>query len=150
MVVSSNADNVFELIKMSDIDSSIIGESLLKKMNRKRKDDAFSSVGDMGVNINANAYYFYKKTDSVGYHGFMVELKDRAVYESTVKTNKYKTIEQERGFSYVQGYSNFTIWNDGMLLNLSGDRNRDYFKKHKARFEKLKEEKESNLSLIHI
>ncbi|CAM1373748.1 conserved exported hypothetical protein [Tenacibaculum litopenaei] len=147
VVVSSNADNVFELIKMSDIDSSIIGESLLKKMNRKRKDDAFSSVGDMGVNINANAYYFYKKTDSVGYHGFMVELKDRAVYESTVKTNKYKTIEQERGFSYVQGYSNFTIWNDGMLLNLSGDRNRDYFKKHKARFEKLKEEKESNYRL---
>ena len=146
VVITANANNLFDLISVSDVNNNILGKEILKDINRKRT-EKITSVSKAGFNIKSNAYYFFKKTDSISYHTFLVELNDKALFESMLKERDIKKIKKEGGYSYIQGYSDLRIWNDEVLLIISGDKSRGYFKEHKTRFEKLKEEGESIYSV---
>lgn len=137
VVIVANADNLFDLINVSDIDDSVLGTELLKNINRKRGNKV-NSVSKNGIDIASNAYYFFEKTDSISYHTFLVELNDRASYESIFNERDLKKIKKDKGYSYIQKNSNITIWNDEFLLFIKGDKHNNYFKEHKERFEKLK------------
>lgn len=144
VVIAANADNLFSLIDVSDIDNSFIGKGVLRGTNKK---DKVTSVSNMGIDIKSNSYYFFKKTDSISYHTILVELTDRAQYESTLKERKKKKIKRENGYNYIEGYGSLTIWNNNMFVVVNGSKSYSYFKEHKDRFDKLKEEKESSYSL---
>lgn len=144
IVISANADNLFSLIDVSDIDNSFLGKGVLRGVNKKNK---VTSVSNLGVDIKSNAYYFLKKTDSISYHTFLVELTSRERYESTLKERKKKKIKRENGYNYIEGYNDLTIWNDELLLVVSGKMTYSYFNKHKKHFNKYKKEKELSYSL---
>ncbi|TDQ28395.1 hypothetical protein [Tenacibaculum caenipelagi] len=146
VLISANAENLFKLIKVSDIDENAIGKEILKDLNRKREEDKVSSVANAGVNIKANAYYFFSKTDSVSYHNLYVELNNKQLFESMLSERDKKKIQNKDNYSYIEGRSAFKIWNDNSLLIVGGDMSRGYFSAHKERLEKLKEEGEYNYS----
>ncbi|WP_299124577.1 hypothetical protein [uncultured Tenacibaculum sp.] len=143
VVIAANADNLFSLIDVSDIDSSFLGKGALRGANKKAK---VNSVSDLGVDIKSNSYYFFKNTDSISYHTILVELTDKAQYEATLKERQQKKIKREKGYSYIEGYSSLTIWNDNILAVVNGSKSYSYFKEHKERFNKLKKEGESRYS----
>ncbi|XRE42939.1 hypothetical protein ACIVBQ_001143 [Tenacibaculum discolor] len=170
VLVSANAENLFKLIKVSDIDKSAIGKEILKDLNRsnktyrvesvvesesdEKKEDSkeieerkkVSSVANAGIDIKSNAYYFFSKTDSISYHNFYVELKDRELFESMLSKRNKKKIRRMEGYNIIEGRSDIRIWNDDYLLLVNGDVSRGYFSTHKERLDKLKEEKEYGYS----
>ncbi|WP_440120124.1 hypothetical protein [Tenacibaculum sp. Ill] len=170
VLVSANAENLFKLIKVSDIDKSAIGKEILKDLNRsnktyrvesvvesesdENKEDSkeieerkkVSSVANAGIDIKSNAYYFFSKTDSISYHNFYVELKDRELFESMLSKRNKKKIRRMEGYNIIEGRSDIRIWNDDYLLLVDGDVSRGYFSTHKERLDKLKEEKEYGYS----
>ncbi|AZJ34749.1 hypothetical protein [Tenacibaculum singaporense] len=146
VLVSANAENLFKLIKVSDIDESAIGKEILKDVNRRREEDKVSSVANAGIDIKSNAYYFFTKTDSISYHNFYVELKDRELFESMLSKRNKKKIRRMEGYNIIEGRSDIRIWNDDYLLLVHGDVSRGYFSTHKERLDKLKEEKEYGYS----
>ncbi|CAM1371615.1 conserved exported hypothetical protein [Tenacibaculum litoreum] len=170
VLVSANAENLFKLIKVSDIDESAIGKEILKDLNRgkninrvesvveseegeKKEDskeieerDKVSSVANAGIDIKSNAYYFFTKTDSISYHNFYVELKDRELFESMLSKRNKKKIRRMEGYNIIEGRSDIRIWNDDYLLLVNGDVSRGYFSTHKERLDKLREEKEFTYS----
>ncbi len=141
VLVSANAENLFKLIKVSDIDESAIGKEILKDINRRRDEDKVSSVANAGLDVKSNAYYFFSKTDSISYHNFYVELKDRALFESML-SKRNKKIRRMEGYNIIEGRNDIKIWNDNYLLLAHGDVSRGYFSTHKERLDKLKEEGE--------
>lgn len=145
VVITANAENIFKLISVSEMDNSMIGKEILKNINRKRENKV-SSVSKAGVNIKSNAYYFFKQTDSVTYHSFLAEIYNRKEYESNLSKRKVKKIKRENGYNYIEGYSDFTIWNDEFLLMVDGSKSYSYFNDHKERLNKLKKEGEKSYS----
>lgn len=146
VLVSANAENLFKLIKVSDIDESAIGKEILKDLNRRREEDKVSSVANAGIDIKSNAYYFFSKTDSISFHNFYVELKDKELFESMLSKRNKKKIRRMEGYNIIEGRSDIRIWNDDYLLLVNGDVSRGYFSTHKERLDKLKEEKEYGYS----
>ncbi|WP_428741452.1 hypothetical protein [Tenacibaculum sp.] len=146
VLISANAENLFKLVKVSDIDENAVGKEILKKVNRRREDDKVSSVANTGINIKSNAYYFFSKTDSVSYHNIYVELNDKQMYESMLTERDKGKIQTQDNYSYIEGRRTFKIWNENSLLIVTGDMSRGYFSAHKERLEKLKEEGEYNYS----
>lgn len=146
VLVSANAENLFKLIKVSDIDKSAIGKEILKDLNRRREEDKVSSVANAGIDIKSNAYYFFSKTDSISYHNFYVELKDKELFESMLSKRNKKKIRRMEGYNIIEGRSDIRIWNENYLLLVHGDVSRGYFSTHKERLDKLKEEKEYGYS----
>ncbi|WBX70975.1 hypothetical protein [Tenacibaculum retecalamus] len=146
VVIMANATNLFDLISVSDVNESIMGKEILKNINRKRE-EKITSVSKAGFDTASNAYYFFQKNDSISYHTFLVELNDKALFESMLSERDLKKIKKENDYSYIQGYSELRIWNDDVLLIINGDKSRSYLKKHNDRFEKLKEEGESIYSV---
>lgn len=144
VLISANAENLFKLIEVSDIDKNAIGKEILKDINRRRGEDKVSSVANAGINIKSNAYYFFSKTDSISYHNFYVELKDRELFESMLSKRNKKKIRRMEGYNIIEGRSDIRIWNDDYLLLVNGDASRGYFSTHKERLDKLKEEREYN------
>ncbi|MDO6674307.1 DUF4836 family protein [Tenacibaculum sp. 1B UA] len=144
VLISANAENLFKLIEVSDIDKNAIGKEILKDINRRRDEDKVSSVANAGINIKSNAYYFFSKTDSISYHNFYVELKDRELFESMLSKRNKKKIRRMEGYNIIEGRSDIRIWNDDYLLLVNGDASRGYFSTHKERLDKLKEEREYN------
>ncbi|WP_047788318.1 hypothetical protein [Tenacibaculum mesophilum] len=166
VLVSANAENLFKLIEVSDIDKNAIGKEILKDLNRdnniyrvesvvesesdEKKEDSkdieerkkVSSVANAGIDIKSNAYYFFSKTDSISYHNFYVELKDRELFESMLSKRNKKKIRRMEGYNIIEGRSDIRIWNDDYLLLVNGDASRGYFSTHKERLDKLKEEGE--------
>ncbi|MFE8422533.1 hypothetical protein ABHQ57_00600 [Tenacibaculum sp. ZH5_bin.1] len=166
VLVSANAENLFKLIEVSDIDKNAIGKEILKDLNRdnniyrvesvvesesdEKKEDSkdieerkkVSSVANAGIDIKSNAYYFFSKTDSISYHNFYVELKDRELFESMLSKRNKKKIRRMEGYNIIEGRSDIRIWNDNYLLLVNGDASRGYFSTHKERLDKLKEEGE--------
>lgn len=142
VLVSANAENLFKLIEVSDIDKNAIGKEILKDINRRRDEDKVSSVANAGIDIKSNAYYFFTKTDSISYHNFYVELKDRELFESMLSKRNKKKIRRMEGYNIIEGRSDIRIWNDNYLLLVNGDASRGYFSTHKERLDKLKEEGE--------
>ena len=173
VLISANAENLFKLIKVSDIDENAIGKEILKDLNRdynniyrvesvveseseldEKKEDSkeiekrkkVSSVANAGIDIKSNAYYFFTKTDSISYHNFYVELKDRELFESMLSERNKKKIIRMEGYNIIEGRRDIRIWNDDYLLLVNGDISRGYFSTHKERLDKLKEEKEYSYS----
>lgn len=144
VLISANAENLFKLIEVSDIDKNAIGKEILKDINRRRDEDKVSSVANAGINIKSNAYYFFSKTDSISYHNFYVELKDRELFESMLSKRNKKKIRRMEGYNIIEGRSDIRIWNDDYLLLVNGDASRGYFSTHKERLDKLKDEREYN------
>ncbi|MEX6626976.1 hypothetical protein [Tenacibaculum salmonis] len=142
IVVVADAENLFDLIKVSDIDDSLLGEEILRSVNRRREDKV-SSISKAGIDVKSNAYYFFEKTDSISYHTFLVELNDRKLYESMLKERDLKKIKKDEGYSYIQKSREVMIWNDEFILFVKGDKHRNYFKEHNERFEKHKLEGQS-------
>lgn len=145
VVITANAENIFKLINVSELDNSFLGKEMLKDINRPRKDN-LTSIGKAGINVNTNAYYFYKQTDSVSYHFFLAEINDRETYETTISKRRYKKIKRENGYNYIEGYSDFIIWNDTMFLKVKGSKSYSYFNENKERLNKLKKEGEKSYS----
>ncbi|MGG8496329.1 hypothetical protein ACQY1Q_07920 [Tenacibaculum sp. TC6] len=143
VVITGNAENVFKLIKFSDIDSSAIGKEVLKKINRRRE-DKINSVENIGIDLKSNMYYFFKNTDSVSYHNILLPLNNRKQYESTLKEYQLEDVQTENGYSYILGSREISVWNDQMLLVVNANKSNNYFDEHKERFEQLKQEEESN------
>ncbi|MGG6229424.1 hypothetical protein [Tenacibaculum sp. SDUM215027] len=172
VLISANAENLFKLIKVSDIDENAIGKEILKDLNRNKKtplvdsvvEDVessekkesqkeeveerinISSVANAGVNIKSNAYYFFSKGDSISYHNFYVELNDREVFESLLYKREKEKIKRADGYSYIVGRNSIKVWNDNSLLMINGSVSRGYFSEHRKRLEKLKKEGEYNYS----
>jgi len=164
VLISANAENLFKLINVSDIDNNALGKEILKDLNRdydiykvesqvkeegsKEKQEevkrTVSSVANAGVNITENAYYFLTKTDSVSYHNFYVELNDRKTFESLLYEREKRKLKKEGDYSYIAGRSSFKIWNDHTLLLVNGSMSTTFFSDNKERLEKLKEEGEYN------
>lgn len=142
IVVVADADNLFKLINISEIDNSFLGEEMLKVINRSREKKV-SSVGGAGIAIKSNAYYFFERTDSISYHTFLVKINDKARYQAMLKSRDLKKIKKEQGYSYIQKNSELMLWNNEFLVFVKGDKHRGYFKQHTERFEKLKEEGQS-------
>jgi len=139
VVVASNAENIFELISISDIDNNKIGKETLKDFNRKKENKA-TSVVDLGFDIKSNAYYFYKNTDSINYHAFFVELNNRKSYEEILSKRDLGKIETKNGYSFIKGYSDLTIWNDECFLMVKGEAFLDYFENNKDLYDGLEKE----------
>ena len=119
IIITSNAKNLFELITISDIDTNFLGEMILKDVNRG-KDEQRTSIEDLGIDVKSNAYYFSKHINNIGFHSFFVELKNKKQFEANFSERKLEKIETEKGYSYIKGYSNITIWNDNYLLLIKG------------------------------
>lgn len=76
VIISGNAEKLFELISETEFDKSILGKKMLKELNRRRNENnRIGTVGKMGYDIRSNAHYFLKKTDSITYSWFSREIK---------------------------------------------------------------------------
>ncbi len=146
VVIVANAANLFKLIAISDIDNSMVGKEILKDVNKKRETKV-ASVSEAGINVKSNAYYFFQKTDSISYHTVLVALNDRELHESMLKKRNVKKIKREKGYNYIEGSREVTIWNDELLLIVNASKFSGYFKKHKKHFEDLKEKGESTYAV---
>ncbi|WP_435261308.1 hypothetical protein [Tenacibaculum sp. nBUS_03] len=145
VVITANAENIFKLINISELDNSFLGKEMLRKINRKREDKV-SSISKAGINIKSNAYYFFKQTDSISYHSILAEIYDAKEYESNLSKWKIKKIKRENGYNYIEGYRDLTIWNDEFLLTIKGDKSHSFFNKHRERLYKLKKKDEKSYS----
>lgn len=145
VVVRGDAESLFKLVNFSDIDSSAIGKQILKGVNRKREEKA-TSIAQLGINVEANSYYVFKNTDSIAYHLMFVEISNRNQFEANFRESKREQIKREHGYNYIAGYSDFTVWNDHMLVLVSGNEHRGYFEDNEERLNKMNVEGESDFS----
>lgn len=137
VVVSANAENLFELISVADIDASFVGKEMLRGINRKRE-EKLKSVSEVGFNIKSNAYYFFENTDSIGYHNFFLELNDIEKFKSLLSKRDLSKVKTEKGLSYIQSYKGIRIWNSNSLLIVNGEKSERKFKSKKVK-ERVKE-----------
>jgi len=139
-VVSVNGSNLLDLVSVSEFNDYSFAKKLFKEFNRKSTDNKVTSIEDVGFDLNSKAYYFYKATDSINYHTFMIKLTDRNKFESIIPENDKKKIEREGSMNSMAESSAYTMWNDNMLVFAAGDRSYRYFRDNEERFKKMAED----------
>lgn len=139
VVVAMNGDRLLELVSITDFDKSYMGKGMLKGINKQREDKV-SSVADAGIDINSKAYYFMHNTDSIAYNNFMLKLANKEQFEATLSKRKIKDIKRENGFNIMEEYGSVSIWNDNLLVFVSGEKSQSYFDANRDRFMKNAED----------
>jgi len=138
-VVSVNGSNLLELISIAEFDKYSFSKEIFGEFNRKDREEKIQSIADFGFEINSKGYYFYKPTDSVKYHTFMVKLADRNKFESLLSKRDKEKIERKDGMNIFVESSAVAMWNDQMLVFTGSDRSYSYFDQNKERLMKLAE-----------
>ena len=115
VVVSANTGNLFELLSVNELDSSLMGKSILKNLNRRRE-DKIPSLEKAGINIKANAYFFLKENNNTIFFNGLFELNDKEKFESHLGKRNLKKLKTNNGFSYLEERENIIIWNEQFFL----------------------------------
>ncbi|WP_299617696.1 hypothetical protein [uncultured Tenacibaculum sp.] len=115
VVVSANTGNLFELLSVNELDSSLMGKSILKNLNRRRE-DKIPSLEKAGINIKANAYFFLKENNNTIFFNGLFELNDKEKFESHLGKRNLKKLKTNNGFSYLEERENIIIWNERFFL----------------------------------
>lgn len=141
-VISVNGENILELISLTEFDKNSLGKEMIKELKRENKD--VNSLGDLGVNLESQAFYFYQPTDSISYHNFIIKLKDRKQMESLLDSMATSKIVNTGNVSSFIEYDTSVMWNDNALLFTVGDHSYSYFEKYEERFMEQAESEEED------
>ncbi|MDY7397016.1 hypothetical protein UMM65_17355 [Aureibaculum sp. 2210JD6-5] len=141
-VISINGENLLELISLTDFNNNSLGKEIIKEISRKNTD--FNSLADFGFNLESKAFYFYQPTDSISYHNFIVELKDRNSFEQLLDSSMLNKIEKTGNLSSILEHDTSIKWNNNIVQFTFGDDSYSYFSEHEERFmEQAENEEES-------
>ncbi len=136
VVVSINGNRLMELVSISEFDNYNFAKKIFGKLSKKA-DSTFtiSSIEDLGFDINSKAFYFYKKTDSINYHNFLIKLSDKNKFESLMSPRKKESIVSEGGIQMISDNYTTALWDNNLLLFSTNQTEYEFFKKHQERFE---------------
>ena len=139
LVLSINGDRLTELISIPEFHNYNFSKKILKELTRKTNNgEAFSSIKDLGFDVNSKAFYFLKTTDSINYHTFLIKLTDRTKFESLIPENSKQKVLVENGLHILVDNSSIVMWDDTLLLFSGYKADYKYFEAHKDRFIKDK------------
>ncbi|MCL5246477.1 DUF4836 family protein [Cellulophaga sp. 20_2_10] len=128
-VVTIKGSNVTELFSIKEFENSKIGKEMLRELTRESDGD-LTSLTDLGIDFNANAYYFLQAEKGVFSNYFAIPLRSKSGFDSLIKKNNSSTekIKTDGDITYLQdNYDGITVaWNDSMLVVvISEDTNED-------------------------
>lgn len=122
-VASLKGEHLWQLSSIADFDQSVWGVKLLKKLSREMDID-YKSIGELGINLSSNSYYYYQYTDSMNYSGFVMPVND--VKKVDLLFEHYAKLEGN-GYKYIMpDPTSFVTWNGQMLFILSGRLNHQF------------------------
>ncbi|HIC33028.1 MAG TPA: hypothetical protein EYO76_14035 [Flavobacteriaceae bacterium] len=125
IVVTVKGNNLLQLISKDELDTSFIGNTILKEISRK--ETTYNSLEDFGFNLNASSHYFYQTNDSINYHAFIIPLKNVASFENLLKSNHNEMITLENGVKTIKSNSNeIGIWDNDTFVLVFGELNNLY------------------------
>ncbi len=126
-VVTLSGNKLLELLSASEFNNSAIGKKMIKELSRKNREGKIAGIEDLGINLGANAYYYYVQTDSISYHGLLLPLNDAAKFERLFDKDQ----EITRNGATRQMVSNsdkaYMTWNNTEASLVFGDLKRNYF-----------------------
>ena len=128
-VVTIKGSNVTDLFSVKEFENSKIGKEMLRELTRESDGD-LTSLTDLGIDFNANAYYFLQAEKGVFSNYFAIPLRSKSGFDSLIKKNNNSTekIKTDGDITYLQdNYDGITVaWNDSMLVVvISEDTNED-------------------------
>lgn len=129
VVATIKGDNLTQLMSISEINNSYLGQELLKDMSRNQ-DQPFKSLEDLGLNLEASSYYFYQATDSISYNVILVPIKDVSKFEHLMTSKKDLNIITKGGFKTLDDQSKTSItvlWDQSTMVLVMGDISDYYF-----------------------
>ncbi|WP_340198574.1 hypothetical protein [Ascidiimonas sp. W6] len=142
-VISINGDRLIDLVSIAEFDDYTFAKEMFDKLNRKRDSSlTITSIEDLGFNLNSKAFYFYKTTDSINYHNFLVKLTDKNKFESLISERDREKIISEDGIRMMADNSSVALWNDNLLLFSGYEKTYNYLNENIERFMAQPENKE--------
>lgn len=125
-VVTVKGSKFLELLSASEFNNSGIGRSILNELSDRNPDRNITDIEQTGLKLGGTAYYFYKRTDSIGYHGLLIPLSDAAQFERLIgKRDIQRDGDQRR--TYSSSDNTLLQWNNEFAMLLTGDLNTSYF-----------------------
>ncbi|QLG45432.1 hypothetical protein [Costertonia aggregata] len=128
VVVSIKGKNVTDLMSVSEFSNSKIGKMIGKELSRET-DGKLSTFEDLGLDLNANFYYFLEIRDGVYNNVFMVPMNNMNGFLSLLNEREKEKIETEGTLSYFQEkYDGMTtMWNNNTLVVIVPQNMRDEY-----------------------
>ncbi|AUP77366.1 hypothetical protein C1H87_00975 [Flavivirga eckloniae] len=134
-VISVNGDRLTELVPIAKFNEYSFAQKMLEKLSRNSESElTLNSIEDLGFDVNSKAFYFFKRTDSISYHTFLIKLTDKNKFESLMSPRDKESIVTEEGLRVMAENRLITVWNDNLLLFSAYEKGRPYFKEHEERF----------------
>ena len=129
VVATVKGGNLTQLMSIDEISNSYMGKELLKDLSRKQ-DTPFTSLADLGFNLEASSHYFFQANDSIHYNVFVVPIKNSSKFEELMASSNKMNIISKDGFRTFEdnGNSDMTvIWDDSTMLMVMGKVSEYYF-----------------------
>ncbi|PST81760.1 hypothetical protein C7T94_17980 [Pedobacter yulinensis] len=123
-VATFRTGHFFDLISVDEFNGSVLGKAAFSKSANDPSKP--KTVSDLGVDLAADAFYFYTTTDSVGYHCVWLPLKDQAKFESLLGKGN---IQRQASSSRLTAADSSTVitWNEKQALVVSPGLRDDFF-----------------------
>lgn len=131
LVASFNGNNVLKLMSISELDRSVLGQTVLSKLSTM---DSDSSLADFGIDLNSSAHYFMQENDSITYHSFIIPLSDDSKWEKLLTETAKKEIRIEEEFHTVEDAPDggAIFWDKKNLVFVMGILNESYLQNDKV------------------
>jgi hypothetical protein len=126
-VVSIKSNQLFQLCPANEFNNSTLGKKFLEKLS-ETANESYKSIEELGLNLSANAYYYYQVTDSINYHGLIIPLTDGSKIDALFSKHA-DSIRKINGISVLQRPDQKTViaWNNQMLYLTYGSLNNYFF-----------------------
>lgn len=126
-VVSIKSNQLFQLCPANEFNNSTLGKKFLGKLSETATEN-YKGIEELGLNLSANAYYYYQVTDSINYHGLLIPLTDGSKINALFSKHADK-IKKVNGISVLERPDQKTVisWNNQMLYLAYGSLNSYFF-----------------------
>ncbi|WP_157451731.1 hypothetical protein [Cellulophaga lytica] len=118
-VVTIKGSNITDLFSVKEFENSKIGQEMVKELTRESNGD-LTSLNDLGIDYNANLYYFLQAEKGVFTNYFAIPLRSKNAFENLMRQNNSSTekIKTDGDITYFQSnYDGSTVaWNNKMIL----------------------------------
>ncbi len=129
VVATLKGENLTQLMTIEEINKSYIGQEILKDLS-KNDTLAFSSLEDVGFDLEASSHYFFRSNDSISYNVILVPIKNLSKFEQLMTSKNDTNIITKGGFKTLNDESKTDVlifWDHSTMVVVMGDISDYYF-----------------------
>lgn len=119
MVAEINLGKLTQLMPLSDWNKSTMGKELLKFASEKTG-KKLTSLSDLGVQLNGQAYFYHTENDSMRFLSVLIPLENAKKITQLFAKNNIINAQQNSWMVIDEDSTGMQIWNNNQLLFVKG------------------------------